>query len=451
VDPVARARGTLTIVSRWPGQRRVPFLPRERLLERRDARAREAAHHAAETVPFYRDWFARKGIDPREIATADDLARLPPVTKELVQRSGGAFRSDMIPDREGLWLRTSGTTGLALDVFHDRGSLLANIAYARRERAVDAVFCGRRPGYTQLGMSYGTAPSHAVTGFYAATSYRPLRPRRVSVSTDGRLEDAIAAVDRVRPAVVKGPGAYLEALFRTAAATGTLRHRPRLVSYYGDAMSAAGREVVESHFGVPVVTHYNAVEAFKIGYFCEERQGFHLHEDLCHLRLVDGEGREVPEGAPGEVVISNLVNRGMALLNYRLGDVARLSSEPCPCGRTTLVLAELEGRREEMLELPGSRLVRPREVWGAIKHLDGLIRYQLVQHDRARFELRLATVTRECFDEHAPAIAAAVRGVLDGCEVEVSYAERLDPEPGRKFRPVVLLGDADGPLGAEPA
>ena len=57
-----------------------------------------------------------------------------------------------------------------------------------------------------------------------------------------------------------------------------------------------------------VMSRYCAVEAFKIGYFCEERTGFHLHDDLCHVRIVRADGTARRAGEPGEIVISNLVN-----------------------------------------------------------------------------------------------------------------------------------------------
>ena len=93
-------------------------------------------------------------------------------------------------------------------------------------------------------------------------------------------------------------------------------------------------------FGIPVLGRYAAVEAFKIGFFCEQRTGFHLHEDLCHVVV-----------AEDEVVITNLVNRGTVLVNYRLGDLASLASDSCPCGRTSLRLAALKGRTDEIVRL----------------------------------------------------------------------------------------------------
>ena len=82
------------------------------------------------------------------------------------------------------------------------------------------------------------------------------------------------------------------------------------------------------------MSRYNAAEAFKIGFYCEQRTGFHLHEDLCHVRIAGADGATAGPGEVGRIVISNLVNRASVLLNYPIGDLGAIAAEPCPCGRT---------------------------------------------------------------------------------------------------------------------
>ena len=146
-------------------------------------------------------------------------------------------------------------------------------------------------------------------------------------------------------------------------------------------MPPGGRELIEDDFGIAVMSRYSAAEAFKIGYFCERRTGFHLHEDLCHVRVVDEDGEPVPDGEPGRLVITNLVNRGSVLLNYPIGDLGSVGPAECGCGRTFRMLSELEGRVEDVLTLPDGRSVHPRAVWQAFKDDEEVLQYQLVQHE----------------------------------------------------------------------
>ena len=130
--------------------------------------------------------------------------------------------------------------------------------------------------------------------------------------------------------------------------------------------------------------------------------------------------------------------RGSVLLNYRIGDLGRLSTAACPCGRTTQVLADLEGRTSEYVIRPDGSIAGPYIVTEALNRVPGVVRFQLVQVSPTSFELRLATVDRKAFDDGASSAADAVREILRGYDVEVVYSE-VPIEPGKKYRPIVLL------------
>jgi phenylacetate-CoA ligase len=216
-------------------------------------------------------------------------------------------------------------------------------------------------------------------------------------------------------------------------------HLPRLLIYVSDGMTSEGSSFIEAQFGVPVLSRYNAMESFKIGFFCEERRGFHLHADLCHVQIVNARGEQMQSGEKGEVVISNLINRGTVLLNYRLGDVAALSSASCSCGRTLPVLAELEGRVEDTIFLPHGEFVHPRAVWGVFKQQHEVLRYQLIQHAPEHFELRLVTIDSETYQRIIGQILADLRDLLGEVVIESAYYKELETQTAGKFRPVISL------------
>jgi phenylacetate-CoA ligase len=435
-----RLRGTLTILRTLPGQRRVPYLPPEKAAELRDARVRETVRYAAETVPYYRDLFAREGVDPREIRSADDLARLPLIDKSVVHASPNRFRSESPAGATAVAFRTSGfSLGSPLDVFHDRRSLLANIAFSERERAVEAALVGKRVRYVGAELQYAPTATQQVQSFYKSASFRPLRPQLHQIPIETSVERVAARLNELRPDVIRSYGTYLETFFRIVAARDIPFHAPKAIVYAGDRMTSEGRSFVENRFGVPVLSRYNAIEAFKIGFFCEARDGFHLHEDLCHVVVSGSDGRPVPPGESGQVVISNLVNRGTVLLNYKLGDLARAADEPCPCGRTSRRLLELDGRLTDVVRLASGDVVHQFALWGTVKLVEGVIRYQLVQHEPARFELRLMTVDRPTYERVADDLAKRVRDILQGAQVEVAHCE-LELEQYGKFKPIVPLG-----------
>jgi phenylacetate-CoA ligase len=432
-----RLYGSTVIAANLRGQRRIPFLPRERLDALRDRRVRSIVAYAARTVPYYREWFAREGVDAREITGADDLERLPLLDRELVRARPELFLAETRAAAQGLSFLTTGSTGTPLEVRHDRSSLLANIPYGERERDPVIRLCGGSFRPKELYVGYETSTFKKVTAFYGESTLLPVKPQRRFVPLQEPIERVAEIVNAERPDVLVGYGGWVDLFFRTVAARGIELQPPRMVMYMGEALPHGARDYIEGELGIPVLSRYNAVEAFKIAFFCEERAGFHVHEDLCHVRVVGEGGRTAALGEHGQVVISNLVNRATVLLNYPIGDVASMSATSCGCGRTLRLLSELEGRVEDILTLADGRFVHPRAVWQVFKDDRSVLQYQLTQEKAERFELTLTTLSEAAFEHAVSRARPALANLLgEGAKIDVSWRSELDPRTGGKFRAV---------------
>ena len=418
---IGRVYGSAIVASHLRGEKGVPFLDRDALERRRDRRIRRIVAHAAKTVPYYRE----SGLDPASVRTAADLDRLPVLDRELVRSRPELFVSDARASRDALEFTTSGSTGIPLRVKHDRRSVLANIAFGERERApVNALAGSFRP--SELYVGYETSTMKTVSAFYERALLMPVRPRRRFVSVHEPLERVAAMTLDERPDLLVGYGAWIDLFFRTVTARDLEFHAPKLVMYMGEALPHGAREHIEGTLGIPVMSRYNAVESFKIGFFCEARTGFHLHEDLCHVRVADG----------GRLVLSNLINRATVLLNYPVGDLGAISAEPCPCGRTFRLLSELEGRVEDVLALADGRFLHPRTVWEVFKDDRDVLQYQLRQEATAAFRVELATVDAAAFDRASARARPLLEALLGpGAEITIDRREHLEHRAG-KFRAV---------------
>ena len=431
--------GSAVVLAHLRGQRRIPFLPREELERIRDARVRRIVAHAAATVPYYRQLFRDHGIDPRGVRTAADLDRLPRLERDLVRAEPHLFRSESVRSRGALALRTSGSTGTPLEVHHDPRSVLANIAFGERERQAVIALCGTGFRPRELHVGYETSNFRKILAFHEANTLMP-RPRRTQLSMLLPLDDIVATIDRERPDVLTAYGTFVDLLFRTVAARGLAMHRPKVVMYMGEALSWDRQRDLERDFGVRVMSRYCAVEAFKIGYYCEDRTGFHVHEDLSHLRVVRPDGSDAAPGERGEVMLSNLVNHATVLLNYPMADVASFKPEPCSCGRSFRLLAEVEGRAEDNLPLAGGAVLHPRAIWAALKDDLDVLQYRLVQHEIDRFELALATADEPAFVRASARAHTALAALLGrGAAIEIVRRAELGKEQRErtgKFRAV---------------
>jgi phenylacetate-CoA ligase len=92
---------------------------------------------------------------------------------------------------------------------------------------------------------------------------------------------------------------------------------------------------------------------------CGHGIGGHHHPELIITEILDEEGMQQPPGQYGEVTITNLGVEGMPLLRYRTGDICTYYDEPCACGRNTIRLSPVSGRKNQMIKYKGTTIYPP--------------------------------------------------------------------------------------------
>jgi phenylacetate-CoA ligase len=92
---------------------------------------------------------------------------------------------------------------------------------------------------------------------------------------------------------------------------------------------------------------------------CGAGRGGHHNPELLIVELLDEKNQQVAPGELGEVTITTLGVEGMPLLRYKTGDICSFSPETCTCGRNTLRLSPVVGRKKQMIKYKGTTLYPP--------------------------------------------------------------------------------------------
>jgi len=112
------------------------------------------------------------------------------------------------------------------------------------------------------------------------------------------------------------------------------------------------RRMFENEYGIDTYQMYGATEVGDVAYECSEKKGWHICEETI-VEIVDpATGKNVPEGELGEVVVTRL-NEIFFLLRFGTGDLSRLITDKCPCGRTSYRLAGIAGRVGDAVKVRG--------------------------------------------------------------------------------------------------
>ncbi len=420
---------------------RLPYWPVERVLAIQRRRVRRMVEHAYRNVPFYRQVMDRMRLRPEDIRSAEDLPLLPRVSKDDLFTAPESFRAREFPDGRCLRIDSSGTSGRSKPIYHDAQSLFLSLAHGQRQRAVLRRFTGQLVGYREMHAARATGVHRQIRDFYESHSLRlpGVELERAELPLlHVSLAEQVDLINRFRPTVLRGYGALLGSLFRRVAEKGLEIDCPSVIVYGADAMPPAERQLIEDHFGASVLSTYQAVEALRLGFQCEERQGFHLFLDDVAFRVVDDQGGEVAPGEAGHLLISNLTNRATVLLNYRLGDVVRLSDKPCPCGRTLPTIDSIEGRSDDLLLLPSGEELHSLAVLEELRAVPGIVQVQIVQEEPDRFEVRAVAWPDT---DRAVAAEELARALTSGlgfdASVAVSWLEQSPQDATGKTKAVI--------------
>src|SRR5581483_6320807 len=140
----------------------------------------------------------------------------------------------------------------------------------------------------------------------------------------------------------------------------------------------------------------------------------------------------------GEGAVTNLVNRGTVLLNYRLGDTLTIVSDACPCGRTLPLCSYLERTKAAWLKLGHGRRVHAQVLRLVLHHDRDVWRFQVVQEDERRLLVRLVTATSADGPATAARVASGLRESLpEDVSVRAEIVAHLPRDPSGKVTPIV--------------
>jgi len=161
--------------------------------------------------------------------------------------------------------------------------------------------------------------------------------------------------------------------------------------------------------------------------------GAHVNEDHFLVEVIDPEtGTHLGEGEVGELVFTTLTKEAMPLLRYRTGDLASLSRDPCPCGRTFARMSRIKGRTDDMLVIRGVN-VFPSEIERVLLAFEGLApHYQLVVERVDRLDE--LTVQVEGAADSAPVKEQLERALGLSARVEVMEPGSIPRSEGKALR-----------------
>ncbi len=313
-------------------------------------RLKKTVERCYERVPFYRKKFDEIGLKPEHIKSLRDVRHLPFTTADDLKENY-PFGMFAVPKREVIRLHgSSGTTGKPKIEGYTRqdienwSEIMARVISAAGGTADDIV---------QISFGYGLFTG----GFGLHYGMEKIGAMVVPLSS-GNTDRQIMLMQDLGSTILISTPSYALYLADEMEKKGIDKStiKLRLALFGGEGHTEEMRAKIEKQLGILATENYGLSEVGGPGYSgeCYLKQGLHIAEDQFISEIVDPDTLEpLPMGEQGELVITTLVREAFPVLRYRTRDITWLNDEPCQCGRTSMRMAKVQGRTDDMMVIRG--------------------------------------------------------------------------------------------------
>ena len=434
---VTRARQLVAAMKLHRSRKPLEFGTRENLLRHQREQFAQTVRYAVRRSPLYRDLYA--GID---LSGDIDPAALPTVTKDMLMERFADWLCDprLRPDElerhvEGLGLAdelfagefrvmpTGGTSGRrAIHAFDQAEWTDCLVAFMRWSELF-----GLRPKLPRMRVAtvMTAGARHMTSRFNSSIDVGAHRTLRLDAGRPAA--ELTAALQAFQPDALLGYASAV-GLLACEALDGRLAIAPRIVATTSEVRPDETTERIRTAWGVEPHNAFGSTETL-YGGDCEHHTGIHLFEDQTLVEVLDG-----------RLVITSFMRRSQPLIRYELGDLATLETGPCPCGRAFARVTAVDGRADDVLQLPAlggaTVAVHPIAIRSPLSAVAELRRYKVI-HDREG--LRVLVELRAGGDEVGERVATVLRDGLAKAGADVRprveiVDELADGSGSGKFR-----------------
>jgi len=352
----------------------IESLPISEIRDFQELKLQVQLEYLNERSKFYHELFTKYHIDQKKIIKISDLVHIPVTTKDNLQERNSDFLC--VPKNEIIdYLTTSGTAG-------------DPVTFALTDKDLDRLAYNEAISFTCADGSSADIYQLMTTidrRFMAGMAYflgiRMMGAGIVRVG-NGIPELQWDTIQRINPTTMIAVPSFILKVIEYAESHGIDYKKSSITKAVciGEplrnedfSLNTLGRRIMEK-WPLRLYSTYASTEMSTSFTECGYGIGGHHHPELIIVEFLDDNDNPVNEGEPGEVTITTLGIEGMPLLRFKTGDVCYHYTETCKCGRTTMRLGPVLGRKNQMIKYKGTTLY-PHALYDILDNIDFISNY----------------------------------------------------------------------------
>lgn len=388
--------------------------------------------HCREMVPYYADIL--RGLSTGEIDRDPQgcLLLLPVLSKELIRTNFSRLQSKD-NDRRNCDQNTSGgSTGEPVRLIQDaayRDTSCALQWLCHHQLGSDLGEANVRLWGSERDLEKGTqSPKARFFNWLTNTTW--INAFQMSPQ---RMREAIQLLNRKRPRLIV---AYAQAVYELArfAEREQIRVEPqRAVMTSAGTLYGFMREKIRTVFQCPVYNLYGSREVSDIAWELPGREGLWVAPWANFIEIVDDQGRPVPAGTEGNILVTSLTNYAMPMVRYRIGDRGALM--PGLESGQAQVLKNISGRDVDVFRTSNQTLVDGEYFTHLLYFRPWVRQFQVIQKKPDHLVFKVISGHGKPCQHELEEITARSRLAMGGdCHIDFEFVTELPAAASGKFR-----------------
>ncbi|MBT0607735.1 phenylacetate--CoA ligase family protein [Aequorivita echinoideorum] len=423
-------------------KKKIPEIEKKTAIEIKEfqeEKLREMLRYINEKSPFYRNLFTGENIDISTIEKLEDLHQIPVTSKEDLQKRNDDFfcveRREIID-----YVTTSGTLGDPVTIALTEADL-ERLAY---NEAISLECCGiTKDDVIQL---MTTMDRRFMAGLAYFLGARKIGAGIVRVGS-GVPELQWDSIKKFKPTYLIAVPSFLLKLIEYAK-----QHNLDISQTGVKAAICIGESIREQDFSlnmlgkkitenwnIELFSTYASTEMGTAFNECENHTGCHHHPELIIVEILDENNRQVKNGEVGELTITTLGMEATPLLRFKTGDLVKFHTEACSCGRNTLRLGPVVGRKKQMIKYKGTTLY-PSAIFNVLNDFSKIENYivEIYHNEFGTDEILIKIASKNISEEF-------LSEIKDHFRAKLRVAPRIQSASFEELEKVIMQ-----PLGRKP-
>ncbi|MBK6508956.1 MAG: phenylacetate--CoA ligase family protein [Haliea sp.] len=412
---------------------RSQWLPAAELEQLQGRRLRDFLGRIGKHVPYYRELFATLDFDPAAVKSSADLQRLPLTGKADIRANMERLTADNAGKLEKF--STGGSSGEPLIFYRGKERVSHDVAAKWRATRWWDVDIGD-PEIVVWGSPIELGSQDRIR----LVRDKFLRTELLSAfeMSNANLLQFTRRIRKLRPRMLFGYPSSLALLAEYVTSNGyTVDDLGiKVVFVTSERLYPHQRAAIERAFGAPVANGYGGRDAGFIAHQCPQG-ALHITAEDIVVEIVSADGRVLPAGEKGEIVITHLATGDFPFVRYRTGDVGSLSNETCSCGRGLPVLAEIEGRSTDFIKAADGTVLHGLALIYVLREIPEVEEFKIVQETITRMTVQIVTSVSDTAELERKVTEQFRRRLGDSLVLNFVYVSTIEREASGKFRYVV--------------